>query len=114
MLKRRGKHPEKALSAVEVRALKKPGRYADGNGLYLVVEDSGAKRWVLRTVIQGRRRDLGLGGAQLVSLGEAREKAFEYRKAARAGGDPLAEKRKAGRVAPTFEDAARTVHREHS
>src|SRR5688500_2628451 len=102
-MKPRGRHPERALTAVRVKNLKEPGRYADGNGLYLLVEPSGAKRWVLRTVVQGRRRDMGLGGANLVSLAEAREKAIGYRKLARDGGDPLAEKRKAARTIPTFE-----------
>ncbi len=60
-MKPRGRHPDKALSAASVRALKEPGRHADGNGLYLLVEPSGAKRWVLRTVVRGRRRDIGLG-----------------------------------------------------
>jgi hypothetical protein len=36
-VKRKGKHPEKALTAVQIRNMRKPGRYADGNGLYLVV-----------------------------------------------------------------------------
>ena len=61
-------HPQNALSAAKVRALNAPGRYADGNGLYLVCDPSGAKRWVLRTVIKGKRCDLGLGGLSLVSL----------------------------------------------
>jgi hypothetical protein len=53
------KHPEKAISPVKIRNAK-PGKYADGNGLYLIVDDSGAKRWVLRTVIHGKRREIGL------------------------------------------------------
>jgi integrase len=113
-MKPRGKHPDKALTAVRIRSLSKPGRYADGGGLYLVVDDSGAKRWSLRVVVQGRRRELGLGGLSVVSLAEARDKAVEYRKLARAGGDPLAEKRKSSRVVPTFEAAARSVHAEHA
>jgi hypothetical protein len=59
------RRPDQALSAVFVRQIKKPGRHADGNGLYLMVEPSGAKRWVLRTVVHGRRRDIGLGSARL-------------------------------------------------
>jgi integrase len=90
-----------------------PGRYADGNGLYLVVEPSGAKRWVLRTIVRGKRRDMGLGGLSLVSLAEAREKALACRKLAREGGDPLAERRKARAVIPTFAEAAERVHAEH-
>ncbi len=109
----RGKHPDKALTSVQVRALKVPGRYADGNGLYLVVEPSGSKRWLLRTVVESRRRDIGLGGASLVTLAEAREKAHAYRKLARDGGDPLAERRKARATVPTFAEAAEQVHAEH-
>ncbi len=111
---KRGKHPEKALTALKIRSLKEPGRYADGNGLYLVVDPSGAKRWMLRTVVQGRRRDIGLGGTSLVSLAEAREKALSYRKRAREGGDPLAEKRRQAEAkAPMFREAAQKVFDEH-
>ncbi len=109
----RRRHPEKALTAVGVRAFTKPGRYADGNGLYLIVDPSGAKRWVLRTIVQGRRRDIGLGGLRLVSLAEAREKAGALRKVARSGGDPLEQRRREGVKVPTFADAARATHEEH-
>ena len=109
----KGRHPEKALTPVQVRALKTPGRHADGHGLYLVVDPSGAKRWLLRIVVQGKRRDIGLGGAGLVSLAEAREKALAYRKTARDGGDPLAERRRVQVTIPTFAEAAETVHAEH-
>ncbi len=61
-MKPRGRHPDKALSAVRVRAISEPGRYADGNGLYLVVDPSGAKRWVLRTVVRGKRRTSASAG----------------------------------------------------
>ncbi len=110
----KGPHPDKALSAVRIRAITKPGRYANGSGLYLVVDPSGAKRWVLRTVVRGKRRDIGLGGLRLVSLAEAREEALTYRKLARNGGDPLAERRRDRRPIPTFDEAARNVHAEHS
>jgi integrase len=110
----RRRHPDRVLTAVQVRQLKVPGRHADGNGLYLLVEPSGAKRWVLRTMVHGRRRDIGLGSARLVSLADAREKASLYRKTARAGGDPVAERRKAHVPVPTFEQAARLVHAHHS
>lgn len=112
-MKTKGKHPDKALSAVKVRQVQQPGRYGDGNGLYLIVDPSGAKRWMLRTIVHGKRRDIGLGGLSLVSLAEAREKAVEYRKLARAGGDPIAAKRAAQRTVPTFQKAAETVHAEH-
>ena len=109
----KGKHPDKALSAVRVRTVTNPGRYADGNGLYLIVEPTGAKRWMMRTIVQGKRRDIGLGGCKLVTLAEAREMALTFRKIAREGGDPLAERRKQKMVIPTFEQAARSVHAKH-
>ena len=56
---------------------------------------------------------MGLGGAQLVSLAEAREKAQQYRKIARNGGDPIAEARKSRVTVPTFADATQAVHAEH-
>ena len=105
--KPKGRHPDKALSASFVRAAP-PGRYCDGNTLYLFVQRSGARSWVQRLVIRGRRRDLGLGSVALVSLAEAREEARTNRKLARAGGDPLAERRRPGNV-PSFADAAARV-----
>jgi integrase len=112
-MKQKGRHPDRVLTAVKVKSLNEVGRHADGNGLYLIVEPSGAKRWMLRIVVQGRRRDIGLGSAQLVSLAEAREKANNLRKVARQGGDPIAE-RKAKVGVPTFAEAARIVHAEHA
>jgi integrase len=111
-MKPTGRHPVEALTAVKVRNIKKPGRYADGNGLYLVVDPSGARRWLLRTVVRGKRRDMGLGGTSLVTLSEAREMARQYRRIARAGGDPIAN-RSAESEKPTFKEAAEAVHTIH-
>ena len=113
MVKRQGQHPDKALSAVRVRSLREAGRYADGGGLYLDVGATGAKAWLLRLVVQGRRRDIGLGGLSTVTLSEAREQAVAFRKTARAGGDPLSDRRKKQVPVPTFEQAARSVHEAH-
>lgn len=110
---KQGKHPVNALTAVGVKKATKPGRHADGNGLYLVVDPSGAKRWVLRVVVKGKRRDIGLGGTSTVSLADARGEAMRLRGMARKGGDPLAERRKEKKVIPTFQEAAETVHRAH-
>ncbi len=107
--KKSRKYPEKALNAMAIRNAK-PGRYGDGNGLYLQVDDSGAKRWILRTVIKGKRCDLGLGGLSVTSLAEARVEAARLRSIARKGGNPLAEHRRERRQVPTFEEAARKVH----
>ena len=51
-----------ALTAARVKALTKPGMHNDGRGLYLRVAPGGSKGWMLRATIDGRRRDLGLGG----------------------------------------------------
>ena len=105
--KRKGRHPQKALSAAFIRSAP-PGRHADGNGLYLFVQPSGTRSWIQRLLVRGRRRELGLGSVALVSLAEAREKALANRKLARQGGDPLAEKRRAEGI-PTFAEAAMRV-----
>ena len=101
--------PKKALTAAFVRTVMEAGKHFDGNGLYLFVKDNGAKQWVQRIVIRGKRTEMGLGSADLVSLSEAREAALQNRKLARAGGDPLKAKRETQAV-PTFEEAARKVH----
>ena len=65
-----------ALSAVFVQSVQETGTYADGGGLNLRVEDSGAKFWFQRVTIDGKRRNLGLGGYPTVSLAEARKAAL--------------------------------------
>ena len=106
--KPKGPHPVDALSTAFVRNVAGAGRYSDGNTLYLQVKPSGARSWVQRLVIRGRRRELGLGGFPLVSLQEARAVALVNRKAARAGGDPLGERRRTAAV-PTFAESAERV-----
>lgn len=99
------------LNPLQVRNLKEPGRYSDGEGLILDVGPGGSKSWVARLQSNGRRRDYGLGSFKDVSLNEARDKAREYRKQLRAGLDPLEAKRKALEI-PTFKAAAKTYHSE--
>lgn len=110
--KRTGRHPHKALTDAFARNASGPGFYPDGNGLYLKVDKSGARRWVQRLLIRGQRRDIALGSFALVSLSEAREAAIANRKIARSGGDPVAEHKKQLAI-PTFEEVARTVHEIH-
>jgi integrase len=98
------KRASKRLTAAFCENVKEAGRYEDGNGLGLVVSANGARRWLQRIIIQGKRRDLGLGSFDLVPLAEARAKAVANRKLARAGGDPLAEKREKA-ATPTFAEA---------
>lgn len=111
------RHPHNALTTRTVQSLNATGRtqrVGDGGGLYLLVAPSGSKSWLLRTVVKGKRCDLGLGSATLVTLAQARDEAHRLRKIARAGGDPLAERRQARRAVPTFENAAKQVHAAHA
>ena len=96
---RLGAQPHRALTQDFVDRVSISGSYGDGGCLYLVVDPSGARRWVLRVVVQGKRRDIGLGGARLFTLEDARADAVTLRKIARSGGDPVkwrAEKRAKG------------------
>ena len=95
------------LSVKKVSSLKKPGFYGDGEGLYLKVGSGGAKSWILRTMVQGRRRDFGLGSASLTTLADARAKSREFRQIARSGGDPDTMRKQDNLI---FEVAAKRVH----
>ena len=95
---------------------KGPDKHFDEHGLILRVRASGSKHWIWRGTVRGRRRDLGLGTFPYVSLGEAREKAFEYRRLAIAGEDPTAVHVPQGMTevqpksnTPTFRNAATAV-----
>ena len=106
----RNKKRRSGLTAAGVKHAE-PGKHYDLNGLILKVEPTGARRWVQRIVIHGHRRDIGLGAYPLVTLAEARQQAFDNRKLARSGGDPLALKR-TGSV-PTFAESAEAVIKVH-
>ena len=108
----KGAHKMQRLSAIAVRNVKAPGRYPDGNCLYLEVEPTGAKRWLLRVVVHGRRRDIGLGSATTTSLAEVRELAVQLRAVARKGGDPLTERPRAQK-GTRFSTIATKVFEEH-
>lgn len=97
------------LSATSVKAASRPGRIGDGDGLFLVVSRTGGKSWVCRVQKHGRRRDIGLGSANKVTLALARKRAAEIRGWMEIGLDPVFEKRKA-RGIPTFKEAAAKVY----
>lgn len=67
-----------------------PGKHADGGGLYLLVDSSGARRWAFFYTVEGRRREMGLGG---LTLAKARERARALKAMVAEGTDPLAAKR---------------------
>jgi integrase len=106
----------KELGALAVSRLKKPGTHAVGKvaGLALQVTPSGARSWVLRVMVGGRRREIGLGAYPGVALKDAQDKAQATREKIAAGVDPVIERkaiasqlRAAHLLDMTFQDAAR-------
>lgn len=85
----------KELSALEVNRLTKAGLYFVGGvaGLALQVSGAGARSWILRKMIAGKRRDMGLGGFPDVTLAGAREKARHIREQVDQGLDPIEDRR---------------------
>jgi len=96
------------LSARAVSTINSPGRHADGNGLYLVVDKSGAKRWVFLTWVGGRQVETGLGGLASVGLAMARERADSCRRLV-ANGQSAKEFRSVSRRQPSFGEFAKQV-----
>lgn len=109
--------------------------YQDGDGLFLLVSPGGAKSWMLRVQADGKRRDIGLGAADIdnlgrtafgkddsrhsdlplmlrksLSLAEAREKGAALRKLAKAGKDPKVERDRQRVKVPTFAEAVIETH----
>src|ERR1700709_2706282 len=83
----------------------KPGKYSDGGNLYLIVSESGARKWVLRFTWRGRAKEMGLGSASSVPLADAREKAASARRKIAHGLNPIAERKRDGGI-PTFGETA--------
>jgi integrase len=99
------------LSAAEA-ANAGPGWHSDGGGLFLRADDQGRRRWIFRYTFGGRKKELGLGPANAVTLASARARAKQYREMVAQGRDPLAERRHAVAVAAaskTFAEVARIV-----
>lgn len=82
------------LTARQVQTLG-PGYHADGDGLYLQVTKSGARSWILRYQLAGRRREMGLGPIALFGLADARQRAAQHRRLLADGVDPIAARRAA-------------------
>lgn len=103
------------------RLLRQPGRYSDGRGLLLVVTNPRNARWVFRYQRDGRERWLGLGPTHLVSLADARRRAWDARRQLLDDIDPLAAKRAAQATAAlaaaktmTFADAGKAYFLQHA
>jgi integrase len=85
----------KRLSARSIATITKVGRHADGDGLYLIVDQSGAKRWLFLFRWGGKLKEMGLGGLSGVSLAEARDAAAEARRVLASGRNPIEVRRAA-------------------
>jgi hypothetical protein len=117
------------LTVKRIARLKQKGRYSDGGGLYLQVNESGSKSWVFkyeRTLRDGngqpKRKEhmLGLGGLDTFTLAEARERARLLRQQLKNGVDPFsakrvakAERELAAAKALTFSQAAQSFYEQH-
>src|SRR5262252_5316185 len=107
-------------SARAVAALSTPGRYAIGHGGYLQISIWHTKSWIFRYVRNGKARHVGMGAYEYVTLQEARERAYEYRRLLAKGGDPLEQKHAGARAvaaerarAKTFKECALEYIKQH-
>ena len=98
--------PRKAANAA-------PGKHEDGGGLRLVVSDAGARKWVFRFSLNGKRREMGLGSYPDVGLADARAKATESRQQAANGIDPIEARQIEPEAIPTFTTCAARFIRAH-
>ena len=109
---------EKRLTAKQATEQTKPGRYADGGGLYLDVDAEKRRRWLWRYTLAGRTREMGLGALHRVSLAEARAERDRWREVLREGRDPIEVRAKAASEArspgvPTFGEVSDNFIAEH-
>lgn len=86
------------LSTVKIKAAA-PGKYSDGGGLWLHKREDGGAQWVLRVTVHGRRREMGLGRLDDVSVKEARALAAKWQAVARDDKDPIKERERERREA---------------
>jgi len=104
--------PKKAreMTALAVSRLMQPGRWAVGGteGLALQISEAGTRSWVLRMMVAGKRREMGLGGYPSVPLPDARKAAAEARSQFSDGGDAIAERRSAREQSAVAASTART------
>jgi len=100
------------LTAVQIRNLREPGRYSDGDGLILNLVGPGRGSWLVRVQSNGKRRDIGIGSTTDLGLAEAREAARTLKAEIRQGVEVKTERKKQRSKIPTFRTAAELVHAE--
>lgn len=103
------------LTALTLKsALSSPGSHSDGDGLILKVDKRGGAYWLCRLQRDGKRQDIGLGSAKLLTLAKARDKAKDVRTAMKVERrDVVAERRDEKAAKVTFREAATIYHDEN-
>ena len=81
------------LTAKFVEHISEAGKYYDQHGLFLHVRASGAKKWLQRYTFKGRRREIGLGSAKIVSIATARKNAHQNLVLVSEGIDPIEDRK---------------------
>jgi hypothetical protein len=87
------------LNTLKMKSLTQPGRYGDGEGLWLQVRDAERRSWLFRYTLHGKARQMGLGAFPDVGLVEAREAARRCRALLREGADPIEQRRSTAEAA---------------
>jgi len=100
-------------SAKSVEAIKEVGYHTCAKGLYLQVSKQGTKSWLFRytSPLTKKRREMGLGSLDFVSLAEARQLAIDYKRLVIDGKDPI-EERKQSQLQKQLEQACNLTFRE--
>jgi integrase len=99
------------LTAMRVKSISTPGRYADGGNLFLQVSRVGTKSWLFRYMRNGQARAMGLGSVKVLSLARARAKATACRSQLADDIDPIEARRAARKSAQQY--LSRTVSFRH-
>jgi integrase len=99
---------EKKLSALAVKNAG-PGVHADGGSLYLSVSKSGSRRWLYRFRVGEKVKDMALGDAAVISLGDARALRDKWRRELALGNDPIKARRAQKVQGVTFGEVADRV-----
>lgn len=98
------------LNANKIKSMNEAGMFSDGKGLYLKITKSGTKSWIHRYKLKGRRRDMGLGTLDTVSLKEARGIVTDNHKLIDKWIDPIDARKKLEQAETlTFDECAEQV-----
>ena len=85
------------------------GKHSDGSGLWFNKRRDGGSQWILRIVVNGRRREMGLGGYPAVGLKDARDRAARWRQQAKLGNDPIKLRENEGREAAKTDNLLKNI-----